>query len=159
MRSFGDFAIGDRVRMGPVRVGHLEALEFARRYDPQPFLLSDAGTEGSPIFERMAVSGWLVSALMNRLIVDDMLANPVAIVGMLGVERLRWSRPVYPDDELMLEAEVIAARRLASRPEIGLVRQQIRARNQEKKLVMTASLALMVAAPDRLVVLHRMVDA
>ncbi|MFQ3665687.1 MAG: MaoC/PaaZ C-terminal domain-containing protein [Sphingomonadaceae bacterium] len=159
MRGFDDFAIGDRVRMGPVRVSHLEALEFARRYDPQPFLLSDAGAEGSPIFERMAVSGWLVSALMNRLIVEDMLANPVKLVGMPGVERLHWTRPVYPGDELMLEAEVVAARRLASRPTIGLVRQQIRTRNQDRKVVLTAMLALMVAAPERLVVMHRMVDA
>lgn len=159
MRGFDDFAIGDMARMGPVTVGRIEAVDFARRYDPQTFLLSEEGADGHPIFARMAVSGWLVSALVNRLIVDDLRANPAAVVGMPGVERLRWVRPVYPDDELMVEAEVVSIRRLASWPGIGLIRQKVRARNQERKLVLTAILALLVAAPERLTVMHRMVDA
>jgi acyl dehydratase len=158
-RTFSDFAIGDLVRLGPVTVSHLAALDFARAYDPQPFLLSDAGASGHPIFTRMAASGWLVSALMNRLMVDEMNANPVAVVGQPGVERIRWLRPVYPGDALMLEAEVVGARLLASRPGIGLVRQRLRTRNQEKRLVMTAMLALMVAAPERQRVLHRRVSS
>lgn len=158
MRTFDDFAVGDIVRMGPVTVGRIEAVDFARRYDPQPYLLSDEGAQGHPIFARMAVSGWLVSALMNRLVVEDMRANPVAMVGMPGAERLRWVRPVYPDDQLMLEAEVIAMRRLASWPGTGLIHQKVRARNQERKLVLTALFPWLVAAPERLTVMHRMVD-
>lgn len=159
MRTFEDFAVGDMVRMGPVRVGRLEAQDFARRYDPLPFLLADEGAEGHPIFARMAVSGWLVSALVNRLIVADMRENPVAMLGMPGAERLRFVRPVYPDDALVVEAEVVSMRRLASWPHIGLVRQKVRARNQERRLVLTAVLSMLVAAPERLTVMHRMVDA
>lgn len=144
------------MRLGPAVVSHLEALDFARRYDPQPFLLTEEGAQGHPFFERMAVSGWLVSALVNRLMVNEMLSNPVAIVGQPGVERLRWARPVYPGDELMVEAEVIGSRLLGSRPGIGLVRQRIRVRNQERRLVMTADVALLVEAPDRTFVMHRM---
>jgi acyl dehydratase len=159
VRSFDDFAVGDMVRMGPVTVSRIEAVDFARRYDPQPFLLSEDGAAGHPIFARMAASGWLVSALMNRLIVEDLRQNPAALVGMPGVERLRWVRPVYPDDELMMEAEVVSMRRLSSWPGIGLVRQKVRARNQERKLVLTALFALLLAAPERLTVMHRMLDA
>ncbi|WP_194743343.1 MaoC/PaaZ C-terminal domain-containing protein [Thermaurantiacus tibetensis] len=158
MRSFDDFAVGDMVRMGPSTVGHLEAQDFARRYDPQPYLLSEEGARDHPIFARMAVSGWLVSAIVNRLIVDDLRANPAAVLAMPGVERLRWVRPVYPGDHLMVEAEVVSMRRLASWPGIGLVRQKLRARNGDGKLVLTAVLALLVSAPERTTVLHRMID-
>lgn len=156
-RTFLDFEAGDLVRLGPVTVSHQAALDFARAYDPQPFLLSEAGASGHPIFTRMAASGWLVSVLMNRLMVEEMNRNPVAVVGQPGVEKIRWLRPVYPGDALTLEAEVVGGRLLASRPGIGLVRQRLRTRNQEKKLVMTAMLALMVAAPDRQRVVHRQV--
>jgi hypothetical protein len=50
-------------------------------------------------------------------------------------------------------------RRLSSWPGIGLIRQKLRARNQDRKLVLTAVLGLLVAAPERLTVMHRMVDA
>lgn len=159
MRTFMDFDVGDRMRLGPVTVAHLEALDFARRYDPQPFLVSEAGAAGHPFFERMAVSGWLVSALVNRLMVNEMLANPVAIMGQPGVERLRWLRPVYPDDELIVEAEVVASRLLLSRRGIGLVRQRVRTRNQDRRLVMTADISLLVEAPERTFVMHRMQEA
>lgn len=158
MRCFDNFAVGDMVRMGPVRVGRIEAVDFARRYDPQPFLLSEEGAAAHPFFTRMAVSGWLVSALVNRLIVEDMRQNPAAVAGMPGVERLRWVRPVYPDDELVVEAEVVSMRRLSSRPGLGLVREKVRAWNRDRKLVLTAVLALLIAAPERLTVMHRVVD-
>ncbi|WP_448582803.1 MaoC/PaaZ C-terminal domain-containing protein [Thermaurantiacus sp.] len=159
MRSFDDFAVGDMVRLGPLTISRSEAEDFARRYDPQPFLITDEGAKGHPIFRRMAVSGWLVSALVNRLIVEEMQQNPAALVGMPGLERLRWVRPVYPDDVLMVEAEVVSMRRLPRWPGIGLVRQKLRARTQERKLVLSAVLALLIAAPERLTVMHRLVDA
>jgi acyl dehydratase len=158
LRDYEDFAIGDRVRMGPIAVSHLQALDFAKAYDPQPFLLSDEGAAAHPLFDRMAVSGWMVSALANRLMVDDLLANPVAVVAEPGVERIRWLAPVYPGDELTLEADVLQRRRLASRPGLGLVRMRLRMRNQAKALVMTAVLALILDAPERVRVTHRMVD-
>jgi acyl dehydratase len=159
VRSFLDFAVGDRMRLGPIMVPVLEALDFARRYDPLPFLVSEDGAAGHPFFERMAVSGWFVSALVNRLMVQEMLANPVAMMGLPGVERLRWTRPVYPGDELMVEAEVTGTRLLASRAGIGLVLQGIRVRNQDQRLVMSAALSFLVEAPERTFVMHRMLEA
>ncbi len=158
MRTFEDFAVGDMARMGPMRVGRLEALEFARRYDPEPFLLSDDGTKGHPFFQRMAVSGWLVAALVNRLVVEDLRQNPAAILGTPGVDRLRWLRPVHPNDELVVEAEVVAVRRLPRRPGVGLVRQRVRARNQERRPVLAALLSLLIAAPTRPKVVRTVLD-
>lgn len=139
MRHFHHFAVGDRQRLGPIPVTRAEALDFARRYDPQPFHLSEEGAQGHPFFERMAASGWLVCALAMRLLVEDMKANPVASVGTPGVDSIRWLKPVYPGDLLTLETEVTATRPLASRPGLGLVRQRQRVWNQHRQAVMTAA--------------------
>ncbi len=153
MRVFRDFDVGDRERLGPIRVTRAEALDFARRYDPQPFHLSDDAARDHPFFERMAVSGWLTCALMMRLMVDEMRTNPVASVGTPGIGRLRWRQPVYPGDQLLLETEVVGARLLASRPHVGMIRKRVRTYNQSNALAMTADIAEFVAteavAPER----------
>jgi len=157
-RRFHDFAVGDRMRLGPLFVAHLEAQDFARRYDPLPFLLSEEGAADHPLFSRMAASGWLVAALVNRALVEECLVNPVAVVGQPGVEALRWIRPVYPGDELMVEAEVIGTRRLLSRTDLGLVRQRLRVTNAARQPVMSARLALLVEAPPLTQVVQQLVD-
>ncbi|MCS6986805.1 MAG: MaoC/PaaZ C-terminal domain-containing protein [Sphingomonadaceae bacterium] len=158
-RTFTDFTIGDRMRLGPVTVERTEAIAFARRYDPQPFLLCDEDAERNPLFRRLPVSGWLVSALVNRLLVEELRANPVAVMGQPGVDRLRWVRPVFPGDQLSVEAEVVRTHLLLSRRDVGVVRQRLRVRNQDRRVVLTAELSLLVAAPARRFVLERWDEA
>ncbi|MBS3960707.1 MAG: acyl dehydratase [Sandarakinorhabdus sp.] len=153
MRSFRDFEIGDRERLGPVTVCRHEAIAFAARYDPQPFHLSDEGAADHPFFAGIVVSGWLTCALMMRLLVDEMRENPVASVGTPGVDRIRWRSPVYPGDALVLETEVSGKRLLKSRPHMGLVHKRLRTTNQHRRLVMTSEtwefVALDSAQPER----------
>lgn len=150
MRTFRDFELGDRERLGPVTVDRTEAVAFAQAYDPLPFHLSEAGAEGHPFFRAMAVSGWHVCMLMNRLMVEEMLQNPVATIGSPGVERIRWRAPVYPQDRLSLETEVVGLRLLRSRPDVGLVHKRLRCWNQARALVMTGEIAQFVAADSGL---------
>jgi acyl dehydratase len=154
MRTYRDFGLGDRERLGPIPVTLAEAVEFAARYDPQPFHLSEEGARDHPFFERLAASGWLTCALMMRLMVNEMQANPVASVGTPGVDRIRWLHPVYPGDLLWLETEVTAKRLLRSRAGVGLVHRRMRTHNQNRCLVMTCEswdfLATETSAPERL---------
>ncbi len=145
MRTFRDFAIGDRQRLGPTWASRHEAISFAQKYDPQPFHLSDEGAAGHPFFTGLALSGWLTCALLMRLIVDDMRANPVALIGSPGVERIRWKAPVYPEDRLMLETVVDGLHILPNREDVGVVRLALLARNAEKLKVLDAELSLLVA--------------
>lgn len=137
MRTFRDFEVGDRERLGPIAVTKAECLDFARRYDPKPFHLCDEGAEGHPFLRRMAASGWFPCTLLMRLLVDEMRANPVASVGTPGVDRIRWLYPVYLLDRLSLEAEESGKRLPKSRPELGLLHRRLRTTNQDRRLVMT----------------------
>ncbi len=64
-----------------------------------------------------------------RLLVESELTPAGGIVG-LGFEVLRWPRPVRPEDELHVEAEVLEVRASQSRPAVGLVKLQTTTLNQ-----------------------------
>jgi acyl dehydratase len=52
MRYFEDYEEGRIERFGAYRVRREEVIEFASRYDPQPFHLDDAAAAANPILDR-----------------------------------------------------------------------------------------------------------
>lgn len=110
-----------------------EIKEFAERYDPQPFHLDEAAGESS-FFKGLAASGWLTAAIVMRLRVESI---PIA-GGMIGagVEEIRWTQPVRPEDSLRTEAEIQSVRRSSSRPSYGVVRSRTLVFNQRDEVVM-----------------------
>jgi acyl dehydratase len=117
------------LRLGHTRVTREAVLDFATQFDPQPFHLDDAAAEAS-LFGRLAASGWHTCALMMRLICDAYL-NDSAGLGSPGIENLRWLKPVYPDDVLTGEMEVLESRPMNSKPHVGLVLSRWQAANQD----------------------------
>jgi acyl dehydratase len=110
-----------------------EIMEFGERYDPQPFHIDLAAGESS-FFKGLAASGWLTAAIVMRLRVESIhIAG-----GMLGagVEEMRWTAPVRPNDSLRTEAEILSVRHSRSRPEYGVVRSRTTVYNQRNELVM-----------------------
>ena len=137
MRTFEDFTAGTVRHLGPIAVTREDCLAFAAKYDPQPFHLEDAAAEAHPFFGRLAASGWMTCALVMRLLVDDMQADPAASLGSPGVDKVRWLRPVYPGDMLSLKVEIVDTKRSASRPEMGSVFNRYEVSNQDGDSVMT----------------------
>jgi len=112
-----------------------EVLEFAGRFDPQPFHLDDAAAAGS-LFGRLAASGWHTAALAMRMMCDGYLLESAAL-GSPGVEKLSWPAPVYPGDVLSMRNTVLESRPLASRPEVGLVKSRNEVLNQHGQVVLS----------------------
>jgi acyl dehydratase len=137
MTHLEDMRVGDRATLGPIEVVREDALDFARRYDPQPFHLDDAAAAAHPFFGKLAISGWQTCAYAMRLIVDDMLARGAASLGSPGMENIRWVKPVYPGDRLTLLSETLEVKRSRSRPEMGSVRRRWSFVNQDGEPVMT----------------------
>ena len=130
-----DFTPGLVMDLGSTVVTREAVLEFAAQFDPQPFHLDDAAAEAS-LFKRLAASGWHTCAMTMRLMCDGYL-NDSAGLGSPGVENLRWLKPVYPGDTLRAWMEVVEARTMKSRPDVGLVRSRWRVANQDGEDVMT----------------------
>ena len=57
-----------------------------------------------------------------RMLVEHLTQEKQAGLGSPGIDELRWLKPVHPGDTLRCESEVLAKRRSASRPEMGLCR-------------------------------------
>ena len=53
-----------------------------------------------------------------------------------GVEEIRWTHPVRPDDSLRTRAEILDVRLSANRPDYGVVRSQTTVFNQRDVVVM-----------------------
>ena len=135
MKYFEDLVLGETVRSRPYPVTREDAVAFAQAFDPQPFHLSDEGTQGTP-FKGLALSGWHVGAISMRLLVETVLSG-LDSRGGLGVDELRWRNPTYPGDTLTFETTIVEKRVSRSQPGCGIVRYQSRVFNQDGQTVMT----------------------
>lgn len=137
MRYFEDYEEGRIERFGAYRVTREEVLDFARKFDPQPFHLDDAAAAANPIFGRLAASGWHTTAMVMRILTDHWTQDGYFSLGGTGVDELRWTKPVYPDDVLSVEAEVLSKSAPQSKPGIGFVNFRLTVFNQDNAMVMT----------------------
>jgi acyl dehydratase len=136
MIYFEDVEVGTKQSFGGYEVTREEVVEFARRYDPQPFHLSDEAAAATH-FGRLSASGWHTCAMTMAMVVANLKEQQVASLGSPGIDELRWLRPVYPGDTLRCETELLDKRASQSRPEMGISRSRMTVRNQDDVPVMT----------------------
>jgi acyl dehydratase len=130
-----DFKVSDSAQMGQHTFSAQEMVEFARRFDPQPFHV-DAAAAGSSFFGGLIASGWHTCAVGMRLMCESYL-NGSKSLGAPGLDQIRWPKPVRPGDTLVYRRTVLAARASTSRPGVGLVKHRWEAVNQQGELVLT----------------------
>lgn len=135
MIYFEDIAPGQTQSFGSYEVTKGEVLEFAEKYDPQPFHLSEEAAARTH-FGRLAASGWHTCAMTMRMLVENMSVVEQAGLGSPGIDNLRWIKPVYPGDTLRCETEVLEKRRSKSKPDIGLFKSRARVFNQDDAMVL-----------------------
>lgn len=138
MIYFEDLEVGARHSFGRYKVTREEVVEFASKYDPQPFHLSDEAA-AQTYFGRLSASGWHTSAMMMRMLVDNMSTVQQAGLGSPGLDELRWLKPVYPGDTLRVETETIDKRPSRSRSDMGSFRSKATVFNQDDVAVMTCT--------------------
>lgn len=132
---FEDFPEGSVREFGGVTVSKEDVVEFARKYDPQPFHVDEAAA-GRSAFGGLVASGWHTCALVMRMTCDAFLLDTAA-AGSPGVENVRWLTPVRPGDTLRVRLRVVEARPMKSRPRLGLIRQSFEVQNQAGETVLT----------------------
>lgn len=148
MLYLDDLEPGTKRHFGRYAVTREEVLEFARKYDPQPFHLSDEAA-ASTHFGRLAASGWHTCAMSMSMLVAEMAVEPQASMGAAGVDDLRWLRPVHPGDVLRCETEVLEVRPSQSKPDRGSIRSQMTVFNQQDEPVLRfTAIVLMRRRPE-----------
>jgi len=147
MLYLDDIEVGMKRSFGRYEVTRDEVLEFARKYDPQPFHLSDEAAAETH-FGRLAASGWHTCAMTMSMLVAHMKEQPQASLGAAGIDELRWLKPVFPGDVLRCETEILEVRPSQSRPEMGSTRSRMTVFNQHDEPVMRfVALGLMGRRP------------
>jgi acyl dehydratase len=142
-----DMKIGQKASFGNYRVTRDEVIDFASKYDPQPFHLDDDAAARTH-FGRLSASGWHTAAMTMSMLVENLKNAKQAGLGSPGLDELRWLKPVYPGDTLRVETELTDVRPSRSRPEMGSIHSLVTVFNQDDVPVMTMkSIGLVATRP------------
>ena len=146
-RTFADFPVGSRFVSSSQTISKEEMIDFARRYDPQPFHLKESPDDN--LLGGLAASVWQTAAVSMRLFIETMQVEG-GIIGR-AIDELRWPAAVHPGDSLRVEIEILEARLSKSKPGYGLIRYRSLTRNQEEKVVQSfIALAILPASQSAL---------
>jgi acyl dehydratase len=132
-----DFYPGQVLETGGCSLSEEEMIEFAKKYDPQPFHVDSEKAKQS-VFGGLIASGWQTAGICMRMICELYLLESASL-GSPGVDELRWVKPVRPGDTLRLKSTVLETRASSSRPDMGTVRSRSEVYNQHGELVMHMS--------------------
>ncbi len=118
--NYKDFNVGDAETLGAHTFTREEIVKFAKRYDPQPFHLSEEAGRASH-FGGLVASGWNTCSAMMGILVRDMLTDSTSM-GSPGLDNIRWLLPVRVDDSVTLAVRVLDKRVSKSKPDRGIVK-------------------------------------
>ena len=141
---FEDLVVGQKIDLGSHTFGRSEIIDFATKYDPQRFHLSEEGGRDS-LFGALCASGWHTSAIWLRLVIDhrrrvaDQMvfrAERAAKWGPSpGFEKIRWVKPVFVGDTIRFSSQPSEKRDSKSKPDVGLLYSLNEGHNQNGDLV------------------------
>ncbi|MEJ0009673.1 MAG: MaoC family dehydratase [Alphaproteobacteria bacterium] len=140
---YEDFEVGQKFESGTYVMDRQDIIDFAREYDPQPQHIDEEGAKAS-LFGTLVASGWHTAAASMRLKIESPMSRVAGgLVGM-GLEEVKWPRPVYPGDELHVVVTVLEKRESKSKPGKGVIRYKVETFNQKDELVMEMRTAVIV---------------
>ncbi|OED36612.1 hypothetical protein AB833_26545 [Chromatiales bacterium (ex Bugula neritina AB1)] len=143
MNYWEDIEIGRNFETGEITVTAADIIDFATKFDPQPYHLDPAVAEHS-IFGGHCASGWQICALMMRLLVDTMNRDGVRSVGSAEVESLRWHRPVFANDTLNAQICVTGRKPSTDYKQYGLIDCAIEVVNQSGEKVISLTTDMLI---------------
>jgi acyl dehydratase len=147
MRFFEDIAVGERTDLGSYTFTAEDIKQFATRFDPQPFHTDEDAAKRSH-FGGLVASGWHTASIFMKLQAQVILQRrmePATTAVSPGFRNLRWRKPVYAGDTLRYRTEVIRKRELSTRPQWGIVFNQVTAVNQRGEVALEIESSVLVA--------------
>ncbi len=140
---FEDIVVGDKKTIGQHQTDKAEILEFARKWDRQPFHVDEEAAKSYPYGGIIAPAPYLLSVISR---VESAPDKPkTAIVGLLEYEHVRIYIPVRPGDLLTITVEPVEKRESKSNPDNGIVRYSTEIKNQRNEVVLNYICVCIVA--------------
>lgn len=139
---FEDLKIGERSLVGTHVVSKEEAIEFARKWEPQPYHVDEAAADTS-LYGGLTLCSLYLFAICTRLFFQR--DDHIAVVAMLGKDEVRLPNPARPGDALTYYTECVTKRPSRSRPESGIVTLLDTLQNAAGETVLTQKVTLLVS--------------
>jgi acyl dehydratase len=132
---FEDFTVGLIFTTDETLISKNEIIDFASKYDPQTFHLDEELAKDGP-FGQLTSSGFMTLGKSFTQIFNTEVFNGTSM-GAWGLDELRWTKPVYPNDTLKTKVEVLETKKSKKNPTKGTVRLKQTVTNQNNEIVMT----------------------
>lgn len=130
---YESFKVGDTIRSPGKTLSEAEIIDWAFKYDPQPFHIDKTAAEES-IYGGIIASGWQVAAVAFRMLMHTNIFGNASL-GSPGLDELRWRQPVRPGDTIRTISRVTETRVSKSKPDRGLVTLSYEIVNQNDEVV------------------------
>ncbi|MBO32657.1 MAG: acyl dehydratase [Rhodospirillaceae bacterium] len=130
-----DYEVGRTYILGEFSVDECEIIEFAEKFDPQPFHVNPIAAKGTQ-FGGVIASGYHVLSMAMRLLVDRFISPKSSIVSP-GLDEIRWHQPTRPGDRLRCQVTVTSMRPSKSKPDRGILYDLVELHNQDGDLVLS----------------------
>ena len=119
-----------------------EIIDFASRWDPQPFHTNEELAQQS-VFGGLVASSLHLFAICTRLFFEH--KDQIQILAMLGKDAIRIPNPARPGDALTYVTKCIETRASKSRADRGIIVLADTLSTQTQRVVLTQEVTLMVA--------------
>ncbi len=130
---FEDFKIGQIFHLDPITLPLEEIKEFAEKYDPLPIHLDINYAQESRFKGIIASGSHTLCAIMGQWV--RLQKTGAEVIAGVGIDYLKWTAPVYPND--CLTGEVSVVNLIPSKKgEHGVLVIKVTAYNQNYKMVL-----------------------
>jgi acyl dehydratase len=141
-RYFEDLTDGERLHCKPVIMTRGAIIDFAKRFDPQPFHIDEDAANKS-IFGGLVASSLHALSACTRAVVEAQ--GHVAIASGVGMDEVKMFNPVRPGDILSVQAWWTDLKRSNTKPDLGFAAIRCKVTNQQAELVIEYGYRYLVA--------------
>lgn len=141
-RYFEDLVDGERLPCQPAVISREAIIDFAQKFDPQPFHMDEDLAKKS-IFGGLVASSLHTLSACTRVVVEAQ--GDVAILSGVGMEEVKMFNPVRPGDILSVDAHWTGLKRSRSKPDKGFAAIRCKVMNQKKEPVIEYAYLYLVA--------------
>ncbi|NKQ57217.1 acyl dehydratase [Amycolatopsis sp. K13G38] len=139
--------MGSRFALDDLVLSEAQIIDFARRFDAQPFHVDPAAAAAGPFGGLVASGLQTVSELVSRWVSAVMVR--AAGLGSPAIEAIRFLQPVRPSRRYTARAEVIGSRRSRRDPTQGVLTVLLELADSGTPVLTVEPIILIATRPGR----------
>ncbi|WP_158232034.1 MaoC/PaaZ C-terminal domain-containing protein [Sporosarcina sp. P16b] len=132
--KYNEFQVGQTFEAEPVTITKEDIMEFALKYDPQFMHINEKKARDGMFGDIIASGMHTLSATWNSWVQLGIFGDDV--IAGVGIEKVKFRRPVFPNDCLSVKIEVIDMEQ--RKPDCGAITLYLSTYNPKKELVLEA---------------------